>query len=303
MSEKGLKSLLILVVVLLGVWLVISFLPRGGGIRGAQGDLGIFFQGVTAEGVSEVRFQEPGVDGSVRLRRTGGDWQVNGYRADSGAVARFWETVAEARIGDLVGANPTNHGRMGVTGDSAWTFEVELSGEMRTLMVGKSGSRYGTAYVRLPDENEVYLLEGNLRPTVTRNLDDWRNKRVVDLDTAQVQRIEFEREGTPFVLERSDTLWALEGGGLAEKTPVRNLLSELARLEATGFYSETDTLSESGGWVRVLGMAGDTMASLELGSGEGDRWIRAAGDSVTYRLTSWRVGRLLPALEELEGEG
>lgn len=304
MSEKGLKLLAVTVGVLCLVWVAVNFLPRGGGGGGASsGALSSFFLGVTPESVTSVRFKPPGDEGDVELTRTVGKWTVNGFSADSGSVARLWEGMADATVGDRVGSNPANHPRLGVSSDSAWTLQVETSEGTRSLLVGKSGSRYGTAYIRLPDENDVYLLEAGLRPLITRTLDDWRDKRVARVDTAAVQRIELNREGSNVVLERADTLWVLGDGGEADGTTVRSLLGEMARMDATGFYAPQDSLSSLGGSVRALDTAGDTLLFLEVGSGEGDRWARVEGDSIVYRIPSWRVSRILPEVVDLRGEG
>jgi hypothetical protein len=303
-SEKGLKLLAVTVGVLCLVWVAVNFLPRGGGGgRASSGALSGFFLGVTPESVTSVRFQAPGDEGDVELTRTAGRWTVNSFSADSGSVARFWEGMADATVGDRVGSNPANHPRLGVSSDSAWTLQVETSEGTRSVLVGKSGSRYGTAYIRLPDENDVYLLEAGLRPLITRTLDDWRDKRVARVDTAAVQRIELNREGSNVVLERADTLWVLEDGGEADGTTVRSLLGEMARMDATGFYAPQDSLSSLGGSVRALDTAGDTLFFLEVGSGEGDRWARVEGDSIVYRIPSWRVSRILPEVAGLRGEG
>ena len=121
-------------------------------------------------------------------------------------------------------------------------MELELAGGPRSILVGSPGSRYGTAFVRLPDEDEVYLLTGNLRSQVTRPLDDWRNKRVASVDTTAVWRIEVERDEGGFSLERADSLWVLEGGTNANLSSVRGILGEMARLDASGFHEEGDSL-------------------------------------------------------------
>lgn len=306
MSAKGLKVLLGTLAGLFLIWLAVSVIPRGGGgPEGASGDLATFFDGVSAEGASAVRFLGTGEGDPVELRRTEGAWKVNGFHSDSGTVARFWDALDVAEVGDLVSTNPANQVRMGVSGDSALTLELETSSGARTLMVGKSGPGFGTAYVRLPDEDATYLLRGNLRPHLTRSLDDWRNKRVASVDTAGVQRIEVNGDGGAFAVERSDTLWVLEGGADADLPTVRGILGEMARLDATGFYgpAHADTLPELGGTVTGVGESGDTIFFAEIGSGEGDRWLRVPGDSVVYRIASWRAGRLMPEFEKVQGEG
>jgi len=303
-SEKGLKLLAITVAVLCVLWLAVNFLPRGGaGAGGPSEALSSFFAGVTAESVTALRFQGPGGEDAVELKPLAGRWTVNGFAADSGAVARFWEAAEEAEVGDLVGSNPENHPRLGLSQDSAWTLSVVTAEGSRTLLVGKSGTRYGTAYVRLPDRDEVHLLEGGLRPSLTRSLEDWRNKGVARVDTSQVHRIELERQGGGSTLARSDSAWVLADGATADGGTVRNLLGELARMDASGFYGPGDSLPEAAGSVRALNASGETLLFLEMGAGEGDRWVRVQGDSIVYRIASWRAGRVLPEAEDLQGEG
>lgn len=304
MSERALKTLLVVCAGLFLVWLAVSFVPRGNGGAVEPSDaLASFFDGVTPEAVSTVRFRGPGDASPVELERLGGEWRVNGFRADSANVARFWEAMAAAKVGELVGSNPANHSRLGVGADSAWTFDLDLEGGPRSLLVGKGGPRYGTTYARLPDEDEVHLLEGNLRSHLTRSLDDWRNKRVATVDTSAVWRVEVDGDGSAFAVERADSLWKMDGGGEADGAKVKGILGELARLDASGFVEPSDSLATVGGTLRALDQAGDTLVFLEMGTGDGDRWARVAGDPILYRVASWRAGRLLPKLEDVEGGG
>lgn len=304
MSEKGLKALAVTIGVLVVIWVAVNLFPSGGGGGGAPPEaLAGFFRGVTPESVSAVRFEGPGDGDAVELKRSGGSWTVNGYRADSTAVARFWEAVDAVEVGSLVGSNPANHPRLGVAADSAWTLDLETPDGARSLLVGKSGTRYGTTYVRLPDAEEVYLLEGGLRPMITRSLDDWRNKQVARVDTSAVQTVEVAREGTVWTIQRADSSWVMADGSEADGATVRSLLGELARMDASGFYGAQDSLPPLGGSVRAMDPAGDTLVRLDLGSGEGDRWVRVEGDSIVYRIPSWRVSRVLPELSTLRGEG
>jgi hypothetical protein len=301
MTGKGLKVLAAALGVLVAAWLLVSLLQeRGaGGARDPSPALAGFFSGVTPQGVEEIRLRGPGAAEPVVLRGSEGRWTVNGFAADSSAVAGFWSTVAGAAVGARVAANPDNHARLGVHADSAWALEVQLPGEVRTLLMGNPGTSYGTVYVRLPQEDAVHLMKGNLRADVTRDLDQWRDKLMAQVDTAVVWRMEVTRGNERFILERVDSLWTLDGEGGSDPLLIRNLLDELAFLQASGFHAPGDSLAAAGGTVTALGRAGDTLLFLEVGAGEGDRWARVAGDSVLYRLPSWRVGRLLPERETL----
>jgi hypothetical protein len=230
-------------------------------------------------------------------------WAVNGYRADSGAVARFWQALSDARVGDVVATNPSNHRRMGVASDSTWRVELDVQGRIRSILVGRSGAAGGETYVRLPGDDTVYALARDLYIRVAHSTDDWRDRRILALDTAAVSRISVELDGQRYTIVRDGQRWAQAGGGQTHTTAVRIMLTELARLRAVGFLTKGDTIARKpyGGAVTALASTGDTLGTLILGVGPGDRWARSRGDSTLYRLAYYRVERVAPTREEVTG--
>jgi Domain of unknown function (DUF4340) len=302
MTEKTLRLLVGALVLAVALWGGVTLASGWGGHgTAAPPALAEFFKGATADSVTAARFQGP--RDTLTLAHQEGPWTVDGLPADSGTVARFFATLTATKVGDLVSTNPANHASMGVDADSAWTVQLDVGSAKRTLLVGKSGPRYNTAYVRLPDHDQVYLAEGELRADVTRALDDWRNKRIVAVDTAAVHRIEVDRDGKSYALVRADSSWSLEGGEGVDKTAVSDILAELSDLRAAGFYQASDSTAEreAGGHVLALSASGDTLASVTLGSGDSDRWARAPGDSIIYRLAGWRVDRVAPKRDAVTG--
>lgn len=297
MSAKTLKVLVWVLVAALVVWGGVTLVSRwtGGGPTAAPA-LADLLQGVKADSVTWVHLKGPNATDSVVLEHTGKRWTVNGMATDSSIVANFFTTLNNTRIGALVSTNPANQASMGLSKDSAWTLSFDLGGKPHALLVGKMGPRFGTAYVRLPGQDRVYMANGNLRPEVTRSVEDWRNKRIVAVDTSAVHRLEIRRDGESYTLVRGDSTWALAGGGAADKTAVKDILEELSGLQAAGFIEKGDSLGNrpEGAHVVALSASGDTLAQVTLGSGKADRWARTPGDSVTYRLAGWRVDRLVP---------
>lgn len=301
MSERTLKQLVGALVVVVAVWAIATLLSGGGGgVPSASGEIAAVFDGVTEATVTEVRMSS--ASGEVVLAGGAGAWTVNDLRADSGTVTRFWNVVTGLQVGGLVASNPANHGRMGVADDSAATLEIDVGGETRALVVGDQGPRFGTSYVRLPGQDEVYVAEGDLRSHVRRRLADWQNRRIVRIDTSAVARVEIERDGEPYVLVRGDSLWTFEGGAETNSNTARGVLSELANLIAAGILSEADSLaqSERGGTTVALDADGNVLAEVTIGTGTSERWARAAGDDVIYRLASFRIDRITPTRERME---
>lgn len=297
MSERTLKQLVGALVVAVVLWGAATLLAGGGGAIGGSGGISDFFSAFDAEAVDEVRVAGP--QGSVVLMRSADGWRANGYDADQDAVERMLRALEGAEVGDLAATNPANHARMGLAADSAVQLSVTTGDESRTILVGDGGPRFGTAYGRLPDEDEVYLVDGDLRLHVRKPIDDWRDKEIVAVDTTAVARVEVERDGDAYILVRGDSVWTFEDGSEANATEVRSIMAELSAVIAAGFLSEGDSLLAlpRGGANRALDGDGNVLADVTLGSGEGERWARAAGDSVVYRLSTFRVGRLAPPLD------
>lgn len=302
MSERFFKRLVGAALALIAVWLLVTWI--GGRNENAAAPppeaLAGFFNGLGADQVDSVTVRGPG----RTLVLAGGPaaWTVNGFRADSATMARFWSTVASSSIADQVARNPANHARMGLAADSAIAVTFHAGEQDERLLVGKAGARYGTAFVRLPGEDPVYLLDGDLRAHVTRNVDEWRDKRLTAVDTALVSTLEVHVAAGSYRLLRSDTVWTIEDdNATASATAVRNILSELSDLRASGFLAAGDSLAvlPAAGSVTALDTAGDTLGHVNLGAGEGDRWARVSGDSVIYRLPSWKVSRLAPLPDQV----
>lgn len=302
MSEKALKQLVGALAVVVVLWIAATLVSRAGdGSIGASGQLATFFDGVDAGSVDEARILGP--TDTIRLSRDGNAWTVNGFRADSGSVARFFQTLEEAEAGDLVATNPANHARMGVSADSASTLELRVEGATRALVFGDEGPRPSTLYAREPGADEVYLVEGALGNHLQRQLDDWRDRKMLAIDTSRVARIAVQREEDAFTLVRSDSVWTFADGGPTRAPQVQSILGELGGgLVASRFVADDDSLATlpQGGSTVAFSEAGDVLAEVTIGSGSGERWAMVAGDSVRYRLPSFRVDLIVPTLASVQ---
>ena len=105
MSTRTLTRLLGAAGVLLGLWLAIALLGSGtGGGSEPAGEWTGFFDRLNRVTVSEVRLDRE--DGQRVIAREGSSWTIDGLRADSGTVARFWDSVEDASISGLVSGTP-----------------------------------------------------------------------------------------------------------------------------------------------------------------------------------------------------
>ena len=80
------------------------------------------------------------------------------------------------------------------------------------------------------------------------------------------------------------------------------ILNELGGgLVASRFVADTDSIGKlpPGGTTTAYSASGEQLAQVTVGSGSGDRWGMAAGDSVRYRLPPFRVDLIVPRIETL----
>lgn len=299
MTERTLKRLVGALAVAVVLWIIAELVSGGSGSIGASGEIAGFFDDVDAESLEAVRIER--ADSTVELERAGERWTVNGFPADSGAVARLLQTIPELEIGDLTATNPANHARMGVSEDSAAAVDLVFDGEARTLLVGDAGRRFGTSYVRLPGADDVYLLEGDLRSHVQRGVEQWRNRVMVSIDSAAVARVEVEKDGDAYTLVRGDSVWTFESGDSVQASAVRGILAELSRLVATGFVAEGDSIAglPTSSTTRAYSGGGEMLAEITVGEGTGERWARTASDEYLYRVSSFRADRVAPPREDV----
>ena len=304
MNERTFRLLVGIFVILVVAWVLTTLLPPRDDARGATGEIAAFFEGLNRSAVDALRMSSPAGEHELARGESRTGWLINGMDADSSNVARFWSVIEEADVGDLAASNPANHERLEIADQDAWRLEFDLGGDTRTLLVGAQGPRFATSYVRLPGADDVYVLEGDVRVHIRRQLDAWRNKRLLTVDTTLVARVEVERDGESLAIVRGDSAWTFEDGGEVLGGPIRDLMMDLHRVDAGGILAADDSLAvtEEAGSMTAIGPDGAVMARLTLGAGENDRWVRVAGDDVIYRLQAFRIPRMFPDRERLTPE-
>ncbi len=290
MSERTLRLALYCLVGVTALYGAVTFLRGGdGGSVAADSALAAAFGAMAGE--SQTRFEIAGPTDTLHLARDVEGWTVNGFEADSGAVSRLLRALDEVEVAAVAATNPANHGRLGVTADSAWTL---AAGDGATVLLGKTGNRFRTAYARLPDEDVVSLVEGDLRAAAARPLFDWRDKMIVRVDTAAVAGITVVRDGATTAYERQDSAWT-SGGEEADETTVRNILQELANMRASGFAPEDAELAgEPERTVVAVDADGNALASLGLSEGDGNFRVTSADSPYTFEIPTFRADRVAP---------
>ena len=170
------------------------------------------------------------------------------------------------------------------------------------LRTGKKTPLGGKTYALVIGEEAVHTISIAQANALTRSFDDLREKRILDFDSAGVQRIVVSWPDGRVELVRDGEGWKLVSPveGRADDDAVRDLLSDLTYLRATGFEDAPATDAELGLDRPALAVELEVSAGeeageprqlrLAIGSGvEGqDRFVRGAWPSL-YRVPSMRL--------------
>jgi hypothetical protein len=203
---------------------------------------------VEPDKVTRIEIHKP--DGDVELVRTGEAWKLARpieFPANAEMVAGMLKSVEELKLVDVISSNPANRGTYQV--DSTGTAVTIWSGDKKTLsvVVGKSTADWTHTFVRHADRDEVYRADGVLAYNFNRRADDWRDKAVLALEPARIQRIalEYPKDGDSVALVRADsTHWSVQSGGgaasPADSATAARVVAGVAKLNAVGFATEAE---------------------------------------------------------------
>ena len=299
MSSLHLRRLAIAVVVLLALWGLSALIShRSDKIRGS------LVLPVLPPTLKDTIAIIHGRD-TVRLAQVAPDvWTANGFPATPGKGTELLKAIGDTAPRDLASISASSFGRMGLD-STAWTLRVGPAAQPRfTLLIGKSGSEYGSAYVRLPKSDTAYLWRGTMPYLVQRTPDVWRDHRIATIAPDSIESIEIGLHGKRFTIERQAKGWTV-AGQKADSLKMGVLLAQFRNLDAQGFGGPhtVDSLRRvkprGQRTLTVHGKRGAALLWLTLDSASGSYWGTRARDSVAYRIENYQVFQLTPAADSL----
>jgi hypothetical protein len=302
MNPKQLKRVAVLLVVVLFFWGMAEIM--GGGRDDAE--TAFVIPALEPTDVDTVIFASP--SDTVVLARSGGDWTVNGFEASYSELDSFFGALSDSSDAELVSTGATVHERMEVDAASATRIRfVDGATTVADVLVGKSGRRYNSRYVRLDGSDLVYLYVGDVSRFVTRKTDDWRNKRILDLQPDVIQLVAVKRGDERYSLVRDGAAWRFSTGVPVDSANVGRLLSQYSALDASGFadsaQADSADFTAPDRSVTIVGQPGDTLAALVFDSTASAFWMRHASGGTIYRILQWKANQMVPAESTLVVEG
>jgi hypothetical protein len=209
------NQILIGVLVLQIVLAVVFFWPRQPATEAGQP----LFPELETDQVEQVTITD-GAGERVELSRSGSGWvlaDAGNYPVLDGVVEEFLGKIAALKTGSPVAQTRDSHARLKVSEDD-YAFQVVLRMQdrsLRTLYVGSSPS-YGTAHVRVANQNEVYLASDLSSADVSTQLSGWIDTTYFSLGEQEVVGLTLSNENGTFEFVTQETAWTMDGLGEGE---------------------------------------------------------------------------------------
>jgi hypothetical protein len=209
---RGLKSLLVLVLVLAGLGAYIYFVeskkPQG---EAAASNPKVFT--VKADAIDEITVRVAGGD-TTTLRKTGGTWQITSpvsAPADEAEVSGIVTGLTTADIVRTVDENPSDLKQFGLSDPRiAITFKAAGGARPQELLIGDKTATAGDLYAKLAGEKKVFLIAGSFDASFNRGTFDLRQKAALTFDRDKVDRLVLQYPGTTVELTRSGGAWTID---------------------------------------------------------------------------------------------
>lgn len=155
-------------------------------------------------------------DDKIELRRQDRKWRIEAPfkdQADSGAIENFLANLESWQKYDTIPAKEIakDKSRLDEFGLSKAKLRLKLLGKdmPSEIVFGSDAAFEGKLYVRLEDTNDVFLAGQSVRNDISKKPEEFRDKKLTDLTTAQVTRTLLKTAAGEMELEKKADHWEI----------------------------------------------------------------------------------------------
>ncbi len=218
-------------------------------------------------------------------RRNSWSWQVENSKgemveAQSSSVRSLLNTLMSIKPSRIVTKDKEKWSEYNV--DTAGTRIIVQEGDKKTLdlivgrfgfnqnamqqqqmQMGGRGMQQFYTYVRLNDENEVYVADQFMSMSLSTDATSYRNTRIWQLTTDSINSIQYQYPAdSGLVLQRSGEQWQVNGN-TTDSASVVQYLNQIRNLNASGFADDVNP-AELENPIASIAVAGAETAHLQF---------------------------------------
>jgi len=280
------------------------------------------FPGFAADQVSSIQIKIK--DKEVRLNKEGDTWLVataDNYPADQESVTRMLDTFAELKSKLTASKSAAKHFQFEVdviNGISVMIMGKSDEDVLAHLFVGKMGSDYTSTYIRKAEQDAVLLADGYLKSLFDKGERGWRDRKIFDFDTNQVQRLTLtsQEKGTITIESQGDGNWQILEPEVSpgKKDVVDRIINEISKLSADSFAEKKEPTEEGADPLKeykldepqstvTVDMKDGSVRILHVGDQSNQNfYVKREGQNTVFMLQKGKIDRIFNDIEDLKAE-
>ena len=231
---------------------------------------------------------------SIVLAKEDHVWMVRHpveFLGDSTTVTRLLSDIAALSLESEASRTPERYAEYGVDFD-ATTVTIASGNDSESLVIGNPGLDFSSFFVRVGDDQTVYVARG--RVTVVPDLDQWRDRRILDVPLAAIQAVAAHRPEGGYEVLRQNGAWLIDDAP-ADTFAVESWLRRFNPIRADGFLDDLapSALTDASHQLAITTAAGTTEI-LKLMEYEEALAVATHKEHATFQLPSARLESLFP---------
>lgn len=289
MSNKNIKLLLVIFVVLVGFLVYRQYAPSLTKETSAYAEK---TKMVSSQSVTSIEISNS--SGSVQLKKEADIWKINGKKADATKINSLLSSILPTTAPELIAQTDKRHKELELTNNLATKIKMD---NKLTLLTGKSAG--SGVYARFEDDATVYLLKNN--SSVTSTATEWYDKTILAFDQTKASKMTFREGNATIVLTKKDNKWVNEKDSKEAKADkVTSVLSLVSNLSAQSLYEDTKSAAYSKLATLTFAIEYDGKSeTLEFYKGESDYLVKRQADGGKFIISEYNVSSVISAPKEV----
>lgn len=122
-------------------------------------------------------------------------------------------------------------------------FAKNITAPIHTILLGMKNNLDSSSYTKLADNGKVVLIAAYKRNNLEKNLFAFRDKKILEFDSAAVASMNYHYENSDFTFNKKGDQWFMDKPifSLAQEAKVSEILSAASLLEAKAFVGAANT--------------------------------------------------------------
>ena len=223
-------------------------------------------------------------EGTIELRKQDNDvWILEKPlkdRASTLAVSGLFTTAEYLKFDAVIGEDkPVGKDELKEYGLTSSETRIAFGGGGKPveLLFGKDAAVEGKLYVKLADDKKVFVISTELKKQITKKADEFRDQKLTDLTTAQVNKVAIKSAAGEIELEKKNGHWSflkpLTARG--DDAKIGDLISQAATAHIDSFVADSANLAAYGlqeprGTVSIFSEGSDKPTVLQIGANPKD---------------------------------